>query len=111
MARGYTPRSDQIEMEKRINRIAALLAKGARRSDCITFSIEKWGVGEGAALKYIRAARQRIHDDWSEVERAQMIAEVLSRYATLEMEARRTGQLHVALGCIHGASKVAKLIT
>ena len=45
------------------------------------------------------------------MERDQMIAEVLSQYNSLQVEAREKGQLAVALGCIHGAAKVAKLIS
>lgn len=40
-----------------------------------------------------------------------MVAEVLSQYNSLQVEAREKGQLAVALGCIHGAAKVAQLIS
>ena len=45
------------------------------------------------------------------MERDQMIAEVLGQYNSLQVEARNKGQLAVALGCIHGAARVAQLIS
>ena len=61
--------------------------------------------------KYIQEARALVKMDWTEMERDQMIAEVLSSYNSLQREARERGHLAVALGCINGAAKVAKLIS
>ena len=39
-----------------------------------------------------------------------MLADLLSQTSTLHMEARKAGQLHIALGCINTMAKLAKLI-
>jgi len=38
-----------------------------------------------------------------------MIADLLSQCSTLQMEARRNGQLNIALGAINTAAKLADL--
>ena len=43
------------------------------------------------------------------MERPQMIADLLSQCSTLQMEARRNGQLNIALGAINTAAKLADL--
>lgn len=46
------------------------------------------------------------------MEKKQLRAELLSQYASLQRKAREhDGQLAVALGCIHGAAKLAGLLT
>jgi hypothetical protein len=103
------PRSSASEADFRSQRVARLLASGARRSDCVQFAAKEWGVGIRTADSYIARARKLLREDWTEVKRDQMLAEILSQYSSLQMEARRQGQLAVALGCIHGAAKVAQL--
>ena len=98
-----------VEFDLRAQRMARILATGGKRSDCVRFASQEWGVGERQVCNYIARAREIIRADWSSIQRDQMIAEILSQYSTLQLEARRQGQLHVALGCIHGAAKVAKL--
>ena len=57
---------------------------------------------------YLAAARDKLKADF-DIERPQMIADLLSQCATIQMEARRTGQLHIALGAINTAAKLAQL--
>ena len=45
------------------------------------------------------------------MERPQMIAELLAQCSTLQMEARRSGQYHIALGAINTAAKLAHLVS
>lgn len=106
-----TPKSTEATLAIRAQTFAKMLARGATRSDCIRHASETWGVGERTAERYIASARDLIKADWSNVGREQMAAEILSRYATLEQKARETDQLHVALGAIHGAARLAKLIS
>jgi hypothetical protein len=53
-------------------------------------------------------ARDQLKADW-DIERPQMIADLLSQCSTLQMEARRAGQFHIALGAINTAAKLAHL--
>lgn len=105
------PRSTAAEYEVRVQRLARIIANGGKRSDCLRFAAEQWGIGERQTETYIARARNLIKADWAEIHRDQMIADLLSQYSTLQMEARRTGHLNVALGCIHGAARLAQLVS
>ncbi len=104
-------RASAADMEMRAKRLARLLANGGRASDCVQFAAERWGIGERQARHAIARARELLKADWEDVQREQMIAEILSQYSTLQMEARRKGQYAVALGCINGAAKLAQLVS
>jgi len=103
-ARGTT----KPETELRVARFARIIANGGRRSDCIRYASENWGVSDRTCDKYLELARQQLRADW-DIERPQMIADLLSQCSTLQMEARRAGQYHIALGAINTAAKLAQL--
>ena len=98
----------KAETEQRAQRFARIIANGGRRSDCIRYAVENWGVGEAACGRYLAMARDQLRADW-DIERPQMIADLLSQCSTLQMEARRAGQYHIALGAINTAAKLAQL--
>ena len=92
----------------RAARFARIIANGGRRSDCIRYASEHWGVSDRTCDKYLELARQQLKADW-DIERPQMVADLLSQCSTLQMEARRAGQFHIALGAINTAAKLAQL--
>ena len=98
----------QAETVIRAQKFARIIANGGRRSDCVRFATENWGVGERAVDKYLSLAREQLKADW-DLERPQMLADLLSQCSTLQMEARRAGQYHIALGAINTAAKLASL--
>ena len=98
----------QAETVIRAQKFARIIAYGGRRSDCVRFASENWGVGERAVDKYLQIAREQLKADW-DIERPQMVADLLSQCSTLQMEARRAGQYHIALGAINTAAKLASL--
>jgi hypothetical protein len=100
----------RAETEQRAARLARIIANGGRRSDCIRYASENWGVGEAACGRYLAIARDQLRADW-DLERPQMIADLLSQCSTLQIEARRAGQYHIALGAINTAAKLAKLVS
>ena len=100
--------STKAETELRVARFARIIANGGRRSDCVRYASENWGVGERTCDKYLELARQQLRADW-DIERPQMIADLLSQCSTLQMEACRAGQDHIALGAINTAAKLAQL--
>ena len=102
-----TARCTSTETDLRAQQLAKVIIHGGKRSDCEAYAAKHWQVSSRQVTRYMQRARQMIYDDWKEIDRAQMVAEVLSRYSTLEMEARRQNNLAVVLGCIHGAAKVA----
>ena len=100
----------QAETIIRAQRLARIIANGGRRSDCVRYASENWGVGERSVDKYLEIARDELKKDW-DMERPQMIADLLAQCSTLQMEARRSGQYHIALGAINTAAKLAHLVS
>ena len=100
----------QAETIVRAQRFARIIANGGRRSDCVRYASENWGVGERSGAKYLQIAREELKKDW-DMERPQMIADLLAQCSTLQMEARRSGQYHIALGAINTAAKLAHLVS
>ena len=98
----------QAETVVRSQKFARIIANGGRRSDCVRYAAENWGVGERTVDKYLEIARAELKRDW-DIERPQMIADLLAQCSTLQMEARRSGQYHIALGAINTAAKLAHL--
>ena len=100
----------EAETIVRAQRFARIIANGGRRSDCVRYASENWGVGERSVAKYLQIARDELKKDW-DMERPQMIADLLAQCSTLQMEARRSGQYHIALGAINTAAKLAHLVS
>ena len=100
----------QAETIVRSQKFARIIANGGRRSDCVRYASENWGVGERSVDKYLEIAREELKKDW-DMERPQMIADLLAQCSTLQMEARRSGQYHIALGAINTAAKLAHLVS
>ncbi|MAK71885.1 MAG: hypothetical protein CMF19_07550 [Idiomarinaceae bacterium] len=98
----------KAETELRVAEFVRIVANGGRRSDCMRYAAEQWGVSERTIDKYLALARDQIRADW-DLERPQMVADLLSQCATLQQEARAKGQYHIALGAINTAAKLAQL--
>lgn len=101
-------RTTRAETEQRAQRFARIIANGGRRSDCLRYASENWGVSDRTCDEYLALARDQLRADW-DIERPQMIADLLSQCSTLQLEARRAGQFHIALGAINTAAKLAQL--
>ena len=89
--------SSKAETLIRVQRFSRIIANGGRRSDCVRYASENWGVSERTADNYLEQAR------------ADLKADLLAQCSTLQMEARRAGQYHIALGAINTAAKLASL--
>tara|TARA_Y100000004_G_scaffold188276_1_gene242167 strand:+ start:10 stop:333 length:324 start_codon:yes stop_codon:yes gene_type:complete len=98
----------KAETELRVAEFVRIVANGGRRSDCMRYAADQWGVSERTIDKYLALARDQIRADW-DLERPQMVADLLSQCATLQQEARAKGQYHIALGAINTAAKLAQL--
>lgn len=98
----------KAETELRVAEFVRIVASGGRRSDCVRYAADQWGVSERTIDKYLALARDQIRADW-DLERPQMVADLLSQCATLQQEARAKGQYHIALGAINTAAKLAQL--
>ena len=101
-------KSTKIEVDMRVNRVARLLANGAVRSEIVQYATNEWGVSDRQTDNYIAKARELIRADW-EIDRRSFTAEILAQLSSIQKEARKTGNLNVALGCVNQAAKVARL--
>ena len=59
---------------------------------------------EGSVLDHVGSR-------YVDIDRRQFTAEVLAQYASLAKEARKSGQLTVALGCINSMAKVGQVMS
>tara|TARA_R110001592_G_scaffold71021_3_gene217307 strand:+ start:903 stop:1226 length:324 start_codon:yes stop_codon:yes gene_type:complete len=100
----------QAEVEQRINRVARLISNGGRRSDVLQMCAEKWGLKDRQADLYLERAREKVKADY-DMDRPQMLADLLSQLSTIQMEARRSGNLNIALGAINTAAKLTQLLS
>ena len=107
MAKG---RSSKTEHNFRVNKVANLLSVGTVRSDILQFATTEWGVTHRTVDSYISDAREILKQDF-DIDRRQFTAEVLAQYASLQKEARKGGQLSVALGCINSMAKVGQVMS
>jgi hypothetical protein len=103
-------KSTAAEKDYRVNRVARLLSNGAVRSEISQYVASEWGCSLRQADRYIAEAREILKADW-DIDRRTFTAELLSQLATLQKEARKSNQPHVALGCINTAAKIAQLFS
>ena len=100
----------KLETVIRARKLGEIIARGGRRSDCVRYASKNWGVGYKSVDKYLEIARAEMKADW-DMERPQLVADLLSQAATLQMEAREKGHLHIALGAINTAARLAQIIS
>ena len=92
----------------RAQNFAQIISNGGRRSDCVRYASDTWGVGERSVDTYLGLARESLKKDF-DIQREQMVADLLAQCSTLQLEARKKGQYHIALGAINTAAKLAHL--
>ena len=93
-----------------MNKVAKLLSVGTVRSEISQFATTEWGVIQRSIDRYIQEATVILKQDF-DIDRRQFTAEVLAQYASLAKEARKSGQLTVALGCINSMAKVGQVMS
>lgn len=103
-------KTTQAEVELRVARFGRIIANGGKRSDCLRYAAENWGVSERTVDRYLMKVRKQFKADW-DIERPDMMARILSQYSDIHMEARRTGQLHIALGAVNSMARLAALVS
>ena len=103
-------RTSKNEHEFRVNKVAKLLSVGTVRSEISQFESSEWGVSQRSIDRYIQEATAILKQDF-DIDRRQYKAEVLAQYASLAKEARKSGQLTVALGCINSMAKVGQVMS
>ena len=102
------PKSTSWEKTLRVKMFVKMISHGQRRSDCILYGADKWGIAEETVDDYLQEARKQLKADW-DLERPQMLADLLSQLATIQQQARERGNLAIALGAVNTAAKLAQL--
>lgn len=103
------PKSTKVEKDQRVNKVARMLSNGVVRSEICHYAAIEWGTSERQTDRYIADARKLIKADW-EIDRKTFTAEILSQLSSIQKEARKTGNLNVALGCVNQAARIAHII-
>jgi hypothetical protein len=103
--------STAAEFEVRSQKFAKLISEGYSRSDCLRHAAENWGVAERTCDNYLKRAHELIREDWDDISRPQLMANLFAQNARLHRLAIEKEQLSVALGCVNAAARLAKLIT
>ena len=101
-------RTSKAELQYRHNRLFQLIRNGGTRQDCIRFAESQWGVTESTTDRYLMQVREMMKKDF-DIERAEFTAQLMQQITSIGMEARRTGQLNIALGACNSLAKLANL--
>jgi hypothetical protein len=101
------PRASAAE-KHRINRLFNLIRNGGTRTDCIRFAAQTWNLSESTTDKLLVEVRKQLKRDF-EIDREQFAAELMQQASSIQMEARRTNNLNVALGAINTLARLAQL--
>lgn len=95
----------------RVNECVKIIARGGRRSEFLQLAADQgWGVSDRTCDTYLKVAREKLQQDWT-IDRQQMVADLLTQLSTLQDEARKAGNLAVALGCINSAGRIAQIVS
>ena len=105
---GGGKRGSELTRIDRANQVARMFVKGATRRDVLQFAAEKWGMAPRTTDRLIADARACLVADF-QVDRVEMIAQLLSSLSLIQMKAIHQGDLSVALGCINAIAKLARL--
>ena len=102
-------RSTKAEIQFRKNRLFNLIRSGGTAVDCCRYAEQNWGLTEGTTRKLLAEVRKDLRQDF-EMERQQFAAELMQQCASIQMEARRTGNLNVALGAVNTLAKIGQVM-
>ena len=100
--------ASQAEVQYRCNRLFQLIRNGGTRQDCLRFAEAQWGVAESTTDSYLKKVREMLKSDF-DIERAEFTAQLMQQITSIGMEARRTGQLNIALGACNSLARLANL--
>jgi hypothetical protein len=90
-----------------ISKMADMICQGFSGRACVRHACQEWGYSQTLAGSMLQAARLQICNDW-DMPRPTYAAIQLAQLETLQMQARRDGNLMAALGCIDKASGIAR---
>jgi hypothetical protein len=102
--------STQAETEYRVAQLTALIANGGKRSDCIRYASDQgWNVTSRTIDNYLGRSRDQIRADW-DLERPQLIAQMLTRLQRYESEAAAEKQYATAVQAVITAARLVQIL-
>ncbi|MFM7674967.1 MAG: hypothetical protein ACKO5F_05165 [Synechococcus sp.] len=101
-------RANKAEQQLRIQEILRILMAGGGRQHCLQFARQEWNLGERQTDKLLALARAEIVNDW-QLEREQVLAQLLSQLSEIQQTAIRRNQLQVAINAIEKMAKLCRL--
>jgi len=103
-----SPRASENEMKYRSDRLFQLIRNGGTRQDCLRFAKQQWDISESSTDRILVRVREMMTKDF-DIERAEFLAQLMQQVTSIGMEARRTGQLNIALGACNSLARLAQL--
>jgi hypothetical protein len=94
--KAYTPKSTQIEIERRLDELEPLLLRGLPRRSIIQYGTKTWKIKPREIDEYMR----KIKDRWlerQEPERKRNLAEAIEKRFDMYFEARKNSDIKSAL--------------
>ena len=95
MAEAPRKRATKAELEQRLSEISELLVARATSRAVVRFAMERWGVGERAAEKYVEEARRRLAQG-GDCDRRAALGLAIAGYELLWRKALTAGDLRGA---------------
>ncbi|MBD2718110.1 hypothetical protein [Synechococcus sp. FACHB-909] len=85
-----------------------MLISGKTRREILRFASDNWGMPVRTCDRLIADARQAIIQDW-QIERHELLSQLLSALSVLQLRALHEGQLSIVLGCINTQARLCGL--
>ena len=90
-------RATKVDKADRILTFVRLISNGAVTSELVHFAARNWGLSERQAKAYIAEARRTIVED-IDIDRKQVVAELMHTSKTVIKAALKNGELNNAIG-------------
>lgn len=101
---------DHVEMERQVQVVVKLIGRGCTQHEIKQYAIANWRTGwtDKALAHTMAQAKAIIRSNWA-VDREQFLCDLLEQYQSLHAEARRAGNLAVALGVLNSVARLTML--
>ena len=98
-----------LKIAEQVDHTRNLLVAGYRPNEIIKELKEKWALSTSTCEGRIRAARDAMVHDASQVDRHQLASQLLETYSEILRKARESNQLNNALGAAAGIARLTGL--
>ena len=103
---GKKPKTNKIETQRRVEKIARMLSSGVRTFEIVQYSRENWDLSESRTNRLIRQAKDLIFAEIDGQDRREFCATLISTLQGVLAKSLRDGNLSCALGASHQLPKV-----